>query len=58
MSYNRSFKLLLSLSTKIKELNQKEKMPHNHGSLNYPILFKCKWGGGGGGGIERENAPA
>ena len=51
----------------MKELNQKEKMPHNHGSLNYPILFKCKWGGGGGGGwgggggggeIERENAPA
>ena len=57
MSYNRSFKLLLSVSTKIKELNQKEKMLHNHGSLDNPILFKSweKAGEGwGGGGVERE----
>ena len=54
MSYNRSFKPLLSLSTKIKEVNQKDKMLHNLGSLDNSILFKSREMGkkkGGGGGV-------
>ena len=58
MSYNRSFKLLLSLSTKIKELNQKEKMLHNHALWTIQFCLDLGKRGGGGGGVERDNAPA
>ena len=47
MNYNRSFNLLVLAH---KKKNRKKKMLHSHGSMDNPILFKCRREGG----VERE----